>query len=59
MNKKIFDNIVIPVSNYATYGLQEVLSQYGGQGYQLVNVTMAENRNDVMIMYCFFTKEIE
>ena len=59
MGKKFYDNIVIPVSAYATNELPEVLSTYGGQGYQLVNVTMAENHYDVMVMYCFFTKEIE
>ena len=40
-NKK-FDNIVEIISNYATNALQETLTQYGENGYQLVSIIMAK-----------------
>lgn len=55
---KQFENVVEVISNYATSALQSTLTKYGQLGYSLVNVTMAENEYGVMVMYCFFTKEI-
>lgn len=58
INNKQFENVVEVISNYATSTLQSTLTKYGQLGYSLVNVTMAENEHGVMVMYCFFTKEI-
>lgn len=57
--KKKYDNIAVPISNYCTNRLQEALTEYGQRGFQLVNVTMAENRYGVNIMYLFFVRENE
>jgi hypothetical protein len=54
----MFANIVEVISNYATDALQKTLTEYGEQGYQLVNVVLAKNRYNVDVMYCFFTKKI-
>lgn len=57
--KKIeYENIVIPVSNYATDSLQDTLTKYGQSGFKLVNVAMAENKYGVDVMYLFFTREL-
>ena len=53
-----YENIVVPVSNYATNSLQDTLTEYGQSGFKLVNVIMAKNRYDVEIMYLFFTREL-
>lgn len=53
-----YENIVVQVSNYATSYLQETLTNYGQLGFKLVNVTMAQNRYGIDIMYLFFTKEL-
>lgn len=53
-----YENIVVQVSNYATDCLQDTLTKYGQCGFKLVNVTMAENRYGVDIMYLFFTREL-
>lgn len=59
-NKKIeYENIVIPVSNYATDSLQDTLTKYGQSGFKLVNVTMAKNKYDIDVMYLFFTRELK
>lgn len=54
-----YQNIVIPVTNYATNWLNETLQEYGNKGFKLVNVVMAKNQYNCDIMYVFFTKEIE
>ena len=53
-----YENIVVPISNYATNSLQDTLTEYGQSGFKLVNVIMAKNRYDVEIMYLFFTREL-
>jgi len=55
---KQFDNIVEVISNYATDEFQKMLTQYGEDGYQLVNTLLAKNRYGINVIYCFFTKEI-
>lgn len=54
----VYENIVIRVSNYATDGLQDILTKYGQSGFKLVNVTMAKNKYGVDVMYLFFTREL-
>lgn len=53
-----YQNIVIPVSNYATDGLQQTLTEWGKRGFKLVSVIMAKNKYSVDVMYLFFTKEV-
>ena len=53
-----YENIVITISNYATDHLQDTLTKYGQSGFKLVNVTMAENKYGVNVMYLFFTREL-
>lgn len=57
---KKYKNIVVTVSQYASFMLRDTLDEYGNKGYKLVNVVMA---NDVSsnrpVMYLFFTKEEE
>ena len=53
-----YQNVVVQVSNYATTHLDEVLNQYGGAGFKLVNVVMAQNKYNIEVMYLFFTKEL-
>lgn len=53
-----YENIVVQVSNYATDCLQETLTKCGQLGFKLVNVTMAQNKYGVNIMYLFFTREL-
>ena len=55
---KKFENVVKVISNYATDALQEALTKYGEQGYQLVSTVLAKNCYSIDVMYCFFTKEI-
>lgn len=52
-----YENVVVPVSNYATSALQETLTRWGNKGYKLVNSVMANNQYGRMIMYLFFVKE--
>ena len=53
-----YENIVVQVSNYATDCLKDTLMKYGQCGFKLVNVTIANNRYGVDIMYLFFTREL-
>ena len=53
-----YENVVIQVSNYATDWLDKILMDYGNNGFKLVNVTMAENKYYVSVMYLFFTREL-
>lgn len=53
-----YENVVIQVSNYATDWLDKILMDYGKNGFKLVNVTMAENKYSVNVMYLFFTREL-
>ena len=53
-----YENIVVQVSNYTTDHLQKTLTECGEFGFKLVNVTMAQNKYGVDIMYLFFTREI-
>ena len=48
-------NIVSVVSNYTTDELERTLEYYGEHDLKLVNVTMAENKYGVEVMYLFFT----
>ena len=59
MKQLTFDNKVHKLSNYTTDELDRVLEAYGTNGYKLVNVTMAKNKYGIVIMYLFFTKEID
>lgn len=54
-----YQNIVIPVPNYATNALKKTLEHYGELGFKLVNVVMAKNQYNIDIMYLFFSKEKE
>ena len=54
-----YKNIVIQISNYATFDLQKKLTEYGEWGFKLVNVTMAKNKYNVDVMYLFFTRELK
>ncbi len=51
-----YQNVVVPVSNYATNALQETLTHWGEKGYRSVNSIMANNQHGCMIMYLFFVK---
>ena len=53
-----YENIVITISNYVTDHLQDTLTKGGQAGFKLVNVTMAENKYGVNVMYLFFTREL-
>ena len=53
-----YENIVVPISNYATNALGETLFEYGKIGFKLVNVVMAQNQYNFEVMYLFFTKEL-
>lgn len=55
----IYTNICVKVPNYETDMLNKTLIEYGGMGFKLVNVVIAENRYDVDVMYLFFTKGVE
>lgn len=54
-----YQNIVVPVSNYATSALQETLTLWGKKGYRFVNSVMASNQYNCTIMYLFFVKGSE
>ena len=54
-----FSNIVDTVSNYATSDLENVLEDYGDEGYKLVSVQMAKNKYGAEVMYLFFTRQEE
>lgn len=54
-----FSNIVDTVSNYSTSDLENVLEDYGDEGYKLVSVQMAKNKYGAEVMYLFFTREEE
>ena len=58
VNEMKYEHIVVGISNYATESLDDTLSKCGECGFKLVNVTMAQNKYGVEIMYLFFTKEI-
>ena len=51
-----YQNVVVPVSNYATSALQETLTRWGEKGYKFVNSIMAKNQFGCTIMYLFFVK---
>ena len=51
-------NIVVPVSNYATRALQETWTQWGEKGYKFVNSIMVDNQYGCKIMYLFFVKGV-
>lgn len=53
-----YENIVVPISNYATNDLGETLYEYGKIGFKLVTVVMAQNKYNIEVMYLFFTKEL-
>ena len=54
-----YQNVVVPVSNYATSALQEALTRWGKKGYRFVNSVMANNEYGCTIMYLFFVKSGE
>ena len=54
-----YQNIVVPVTNYATSALQETLTSWGELGYKFVNSIMGDNQCDCKIMYLFFVKDGE
>ena len=54
-----YQNVVVPVSNYATSALQEALTRWGKKGYRFVNSVMADNKYGCTIMYLFFVKSSE
>ena len=39
-----YQNVVVPVTNYATSALQETLTRWGEKGYRFVNSVMADNK---------------
>ena len=39
-----YQNVVVPVYNYATSALQETLTRLGEKGYRFVNSVMADNK---------------
>lgn len=51
-----YQNIVVQVYDYATNHLDEILNDYGQQGFKFVNVVMAKNKHRIDVMYLFFTK---
>ena len=51
-------NVVVPVSNYATSALQETLTHWGEKGYKFVNSIMTDNQYGCKIMYLFFVKGV-
>lgn len=54
-----YQNIAIQVSNYATSDLNDLLLQYGANGFKLVNSLIAKNMHGADVMYCFFVKKLE
>lgn len=54
-----YQNIAIQISNYATGALNDLLLQYGENGFELVNSLMAKNKYGADVMYCFFTKQLK
>lgn len=54
-----YQNIAIKISNYATSALNDLLLQYGENGFELVNSLIAKNEYGVDVMYCFFTKQLK
>ena len=55
----MYDNIVVPVSSYATKALSRTLQRYGDDGYRLVNAQLAKDKYGTQVMYLFFTKKKE